>query len=129
MIYLLGHECNNDLLKNKFSDYTDTLFKFRSGILDCLPVYAVHQFSSSAPQDYLLCCADFGYTLVVESYAPLSSLSTSAALDYIESLELWSTIPLEDRLDPDNCYIEDWYYNIFSDTHSLDEYKVLLARL
>jgi hypothetical protein len=129
MIYLLGHECNNDLLKNKFSDYTDTLFKFRKGILDSLPVYAVHQFSSSAPQDYELCCADFGYTLAVESYAPLSSLSTSSALDYIESLELWSTIPLEDRLDPDNCYIEDWYYNIFSDTYSLDEYKVLLARL
>ena len=129
MIYLLGHECNNDLLKNKFSDYTDTLFKFRSGILDSLPVYAVHQFSSSAPQDYLLCCADFRHTLVVESYAPLSSLSTSSALDYIESLELWSTIPLEDRLDPDNCYIEDWYYNIFHDTYSLDEYKGLLARL
>ena len=129
MIYLLGHECNNDLLKNKFSDYTDTLFKFRSGILDSLPVYAVHQFSSSAPQDYELCCADFGYTLAVESYAPLSSLSTSSALDYIESLELWSTIPLEDRLDPDNCYIEDWYYNIFHDTYSLDEYKVLLAQL
>ena len=129
MIYLLGHECNNDLLKNKFSDYTDTLFKFRKGILECLPVYAVHQFSSSAPQDYELCCADFGYTLAQESYAPLSSLSTSAALDYIQSLELWSTIPLEDRLDPVNCYIEDWYYNIFSDTHSLDEYKGLLARL
>ena len=129
MIYLLAHECNNDLLKNKFSDYTDTLFKFRSGILDSLPVYALHQFSSSAPQDYELCCADFGYTLAQESYAPLSSLSTSSALDYIESLELWSTIPLEDRLDPDNTYIEDWYYNIFADTVGLDEYKHLLARL
>ena len=129
MIYLLAHECNNDLLKNKFSDYTDTLFKFRSGILDSLPVYALHQFSSSAPQDYELCCADFGYTLAQESYAPLSSLSTSSALDYIESLELWSTIPLEDRLDPNNTYIEDWYYNIFQDTVGLDEYKHLLARL
>ena len=129
MIYLLAHECNNDLLKNCFSDYTDTLFKFRSGTLSSLPVYGKHQFSSSAPQDYELCCADFGYTLRVESYAPLSSLSSSAALDYIQSLELWSTIPLEDRLDPLNCYIEDWYYNIFHDTVGLDEYKHLLAAL
>ena len=129
MIYLLAHECNNDLLKNQFSDYTDTLFKFRSGTLDCLPVYALHQFSSSAPQDYELCCADFGYTLAQESYAPLSSLSPSDALDYISSLDLWSTIPLEDRLNPHNTYIQDWYYNIFQDTVGLDEYKHLLASL
>ena len=129
MIYLLAHECNNDLLKNQFSDYTDTLFKFRSGTLDSLPVYALHQFSSSAPQDYELCCADFGYTLAVESYAPLSGLSPGAALDYISSLDLWSTIPLEDRLNPHNTYIQDWYYNIFQDTVGLDEYKHLLASL
>ena len=129
MIYLLAHECNNDLLKNCFSDYTDTLFKFRSGTLSSLPVYGKHQFSCSAVNDYELCCADFGYTLTVESYAPLSSLSSSAALDYISSLDLWSTIPLEDRLDPHNTYIQDWYYNIFQDTISLDHYTRLLSRL
>ncbi len=129
MIYLLAHECNNDLLKNKFSDYTDTLFKFRSGTISSLPVYARHQFSCSAFNDYELCCADFGYTLAVENYAPLSGLSASEALDYISSLDLWSTIPLEDRLDPHNTYIQDWYYNIFQDTISLDHYTRLLGRL
>ena len=133
MIHILGHDCIHNLILGLSSgtdagSYDDILVQYKGVDLDSLPVYAVHDFSVSAPQDYQLCCDDFGYQLERVVYSPLCGLDHTLALSLMRDFA-WDTIPLEDRLRDSWTYISDWYPRLFSESMSLDEYKRYLLSL
>lgn len=133
MIHILGHDCIHNLILGLSSgtdsgSYADILVQYKSCNLDSLPVYATHDFSVSAPQDYQLCCDDFGYQLERVSYSRLSGLTPSDCLSLMRDFA-WDTVPVEDRLRESWTYINDWYPRLFKDRYSLDEYKRYLGSL
>ena len=133
MIHILGHDCIHNLILGLSSgtdkgSYDDILVQYKGASLDSLPVYALHAFSVSAPQDYQLCCDDFGYQLARVRYSPLSGLTHTDALLLMRDFA-WDTIPLEARLTDSWTYIADWYPRLFSESMTLDEYKRYLQSL
>ena len=121
--HLLDLQYDAELANRNFSwNYED----YRPLLLDTRkPVYAVHPFSSTIPDDYDSVCEDFGYSLERVVH-PWNSLTTEGLWAVAGGFN-WCAYSLdgfESSMESDS---NDWYAKLFSKTHTLAEWKALQA--
>ena len=89
------------------------------------PVYAVHPFSSTIPDDYESVCADFGYSLERVVH-PWNSLTTEALWAVAAEFNwcAYSNDGFESSIARDS---NDWYAKLFSKDYTLAEWTALQA--
>ena len=102
-----------------YEDYTSLILDTRK------PVYAVHPFSSTIPDDYESVCADFGYSLERVVH-PWNSLTTEALWAVAAEFN-WCAYRddgFESSIARDS---NDWYAKLFSKDYTLAEWKAIQA--
>ena len=102
-----------------YEDYTSLILDTRK------PVYAVHPFSSTIPDDYESVCADFGYSLERVEH-PWNSLTTEALWAVAAEFN-WCAYRddgFESSIQSDS---NDWYAKLFSKDYTLAEWKAIQA--
>ena len=102
-----------------YEDYTSLILDTRK------PVYAVHPFSSTIPDDYESVCADFGYSLERVVH-PWNSLTTEALWAVAAEFN-WCAYRddgFESSIQSDS---NDWYAKLFSKDYTLAEWSALQA--
>ena len=121
--HLLDLQYDAELANRNFSwnylDYAALLEDTRK------PVYAVHPFSSTIPDDYDSVCEDFGYTLERVVH-PWNSLTTEGLWAVAGGFN-WCAYAEDGFLSSMESDSNDWYAKLFSKTHTLAEWNALQA--
>ena len=110
--YIHGHGCSHNLIHGNRLHWTDPYYNYlsivRASRLDRIPyphriVYALHDFTNPALDEYSQVCDNFQFELPIEPYTPYTDLTPHECLALHRTFD-WRECPQEGLYNTHNYY-------------------------